>query len=151
MPMIFSAFAAGFIFGLGLLVSQMANPAKVLGFLDIFGAWDPSLALVMAAAVAVSALGYALARWRGAPLLAPRLEIPSRRDLEPRLLAGATIFGIGWGLAGLCPGPAITLLPLGIVEAFVFAAAMLAGMMIFRLVPSGWPQSTFRREAQAEE
>ena len=151
MPLNLAAIAAGFIFGLGLLVSQMVNPAKVLAFLDIFGAWDPSLALVMAAAVAVSALGYAAARKRGAPLLALGFEIPARRNLEPRLLMGAAIFGIGWGLAGLCPGPAITLLPLGIAKAFVFVGAMLAGMLIFQLVPTGWPRTTFRREAQAEE
>lgn len=148
MALIASAFVAGLLFGLGLIISQMINPAKVLAFLDISGAWDPSLAIVMAGAVAVSALGYAYAKRRGVPVLAPRLEIPARRDLEPRLLTGAAIFGIGWGLAGLCPGPALTLLPLGLWQAFVFVASMLTGMLIFRFVPADWPQSTFRREPQ---
>ena len=151
MALILSAFASGLIFGLGLIVSQMVNPAKVLAFLDIFGDWDPSLALVMGAAVAASALGYSIAKRRGVPLFAARLQIPTRRDVEPRLLTGAALFGIGWGLVGLCPGPALTALPLGLWQVFVFVAAMLAGMAIFRLVPAGWPQSTFRREPLAAE
>lgn len=144
MALVISSLAAGLLFGLGLVISQMTNPAKVLAFLDIFGSWDPSLALVMGAAVAVSALGYAAAKRKGRPMLAPRFEIPSRRDLEPRLLLGASLFGVGWGLVGLCPGPALTLLPLALPEVFVFVAAMLAGMILFRGVPQDWPQSTFR-------
>ena len=151
MVLVLSSLVAGLLFGLGLVISQMVNPAKVLAFLDIFGSWDPSLALVMGAAVAVSALGYAVAKHRGRPVLAPRLEIPTRRDLDPRLLAGAAIFGVGWGLAGLCPGPALTLLPLALPKAFLFVAAMLAGMVLFRFVPEGWPQSTFRRETRPVE
>ncbi|MDF3053212.1 MAG: hypothetical protein K0S19_1317 [Geminicoccaceae bacterium] len=147
MPLIVSAFAAGLLFGLGLIVSQMVNPAKVLGFLDIFGAWDPSLALVMGGAVAVSALGYVVARRRGVHVLAPRLEIPTRRDLDPRLIGGAALFGIGWGLVGLCPGPALVGLTFGPWPVFVFVTAMIVGMAIFRLVPADWPQVTFRREA----
>jgi len=147
MPLIVSAFAAGLLFGLGLIVSQMVNPAKVLGFLDIFGAWDPSLALVMGGAVAVSALGYVVARRRGVPVLAPRLEIPTRRDLDPRMIGGAALFGIGWGLVGLCPGPALVGLTFGPWPVFVFVTAMIVGMAIFRLVPADWPQVTFRREA----
>ncbi len=147
MPLIVSAFVSGLLFGLGLIVSQMVNPAKVLGFLDIFGAWDPSLALVMGGAVAVSALGTLLAKRRGVPVLAPRLEIPTRRDLDPRLIRGAALFGIGWGLVGLCPGPALTALPFGPWQVFAFVAAMIAGMAVFRLVPADWPQVTFRREA----
>jgi len=146
-PLILSAFASGLLFGLGLIVSQMVNPAKVLGFLDIFGNWDPSLALVMGAAVAVSALGTLVTRRRGAPVLAPRLEIPTRRDLDPRLIGGAALFGIGWGLVGLCPGPALVGLTFGPWPVFVFVAAMIVGMAIFRLVPADWPQVTFRREA----
>ena len=151
MTLILSTFVAGLLFGLGLVISQMVNPAKVLAFLDIFRSWDPSLALVMGAAVAVSALGYGFAKQRGRPFLAPRLEIPTRRDLEPRLLAGAAIFGIGWGLAGLCPGPALTLLPLALPKASLFVAAMLAGMVLFRFVPEDWPKSTFRRETRPAE
>ena len=112
MPLILTSFASGLLFGLGLVVSQMVNPAKVLAFLDVFGAWDPSLAFVMGAAVAVSALGYFVATRRGTPLFGARLEIPTRRDLEPRLLSGAALFGIGWGLVGLCPGPALAALQL---------------------------------------
>ncbi len=148
MPLIFSSFIAGLVFGLGLIVSQMINPAKVLGFLDVFGAWDASLAVVMAAAVAASALGYFVAMRLGVPIFAPRLEIPARRDLEPRLLTGAAIFGIGWGLVGLCPGPALTVLPLGLWQVFVFVAALLAGMVIFRFIPENWPQTSIRHDVQ---
>jgi uncharacterized protein len=147
MPLILAAFASGLLFGLGLIISQMVNPAKVLGFLDIFGNWDPSLAFVMGGAVAVSALGTLIAKRRGVPVLAPRLEIPTRRDLDPRLLGGAALFGIGWGLAGLCPGPALVSLTFGPWQVFAFVAAMIAGMAIFRLVPSDWPQVTFRRRS----
>ncbi len=129
-----SAFAAGLLFGLGLLVSGMSDPAKVLGFLDMAGDWDPSLALVMAGAVAVSALGTLVARRRGRPLLAPRLDIPTRRDLDLPLVAGAAIFGLGWGLAGLCPGPALTLLTVAPAQAATFVAAMVASMLLVRLV-----------------
>ena len=137
MPLIVSAFASGLLFGLGLIVSAMVNPAKVLAFLDLAGDWDPSLAFVMAGAVAVSAFGSHVARRRGVPVLAPRLEIPARRDLDPRLIGGAALFGIGWGLVGLCPGPALTALTFGPWQVFAFAAAMIAGMALFRLVPAG--------------
>ena len=142
----FSSFAAGLLFGLGLIISQMTNPAKVLAFLDVFGKWDASLAFVMIGAIAVSAAGYAFAVRRGVPYLAPRLEIPTRRDLEPRLMTGAAVFGVGWGLVGLCPGPALTILPLGLWQGAVFVAALIGGMVLFRFVPEDWPQSTFRRE-----
>lgn len=149
MKVIVSAFAVGLVFGVGLIVSQMINPAKVLAFLDIFGDWDPSLAVVMGAAVAVSALGYLIAKRRGTPVLAPRLEIPTQPGLEPRLLAGAAVFGIGWGLAGLCPGPALTILSLGLWQAFVFVAAMLSGMVAFRFVSVDWLHSTSSRPRRA--
>ena len=147
MALVISAFACGLLFGLGLIVSQMVNPAKVLAFLDIFGNWDPSLALVMGAAVAVSALGYVIARQRRTPLFAPRLEISTRRDLDPRLIGGAALFGVGWGLAGFCPGPALVALTFGPLHVFVFVAAMIAGMALFRVVPDDWPRVTFRRAA----
>ena len=137
MPLILSAFASGLVFGLGLIVSQMVNPAKVIGFLDVFGSWDPSLALVMGAAVAASAVGYVVARRRGVPVFSSRLEMPTRRDIDPRLVAGAALFGIGWGLVGLCPGPALTILPVGPWQVAVFVASMVAGMALFRLVPTG--------------
>ncbi len=136
MASIVSAFAVGLLFGLGLLVSGMSDPAKVLAFLDMAGHWDPSLAFVMAGAVAVSALGTLMARRRGRPVLGSRLEIPARRDLDPRLVGGAAIFGLGWGLAGLCPGPALTLLTVAPMQAATFVAAMLAGMLLVRLIPS---------------
>lgn len=148
MAKIISSFAIGLLFGLGLLVSQMANPAKVLAFLDIFGDWDPSLAFVMAGAVVISALGYVLARRRGTPVLATKLEIPTRRELDPRLILGAAIFGIGWGLVGLCPGPALTILTVAPAQAGLFVTAMLAGMVLFRLVPADWPQALIARAAQ---
>jgi len=146
MPLIVSAFASGLLFGLGLIVSQMVNPAKVLGFLDIFGAWDPSLALVMGGAVVVSAVGHLVAKRRGVPVLAPHLEIPTRRDLDPRLIGGAALFGIGWGLVGLCPGPALTAVSFGPWQVLVFVAAMIAGMGLFRMVTPAWHRVTLRRE-----
>lgn len=149
MPAILSALASGLLFGLGLIVSQMVNPAKVLGFLDVFGNWDPSLAFVMGGAVAVSALGTVLAKRRGIPVFARRLEIPTRRDLGPRLIGGAALFGIGWGLVGLCPGPALTAITFGPWQVPVFVAAMGAGMVLFRIVPADQPQATFRREPMA--
>jgi uncharacterized membrane protein YedE/YeeE len=128
---------SGLLFGAGLVVSQMVNPEKVLGFLDFAGiatgAWDPSLAFVMAGALAVTAPGYWLTLRRAAPVAAPEFEVPTRRDIDAKLLSGATIFGLGWGLAGYCPGPAIAALVFGRVETAVFVAAMLAGMGLFRL------------------
>jgi uncharacterized membrane protein YedE/YeeE len=149
MPAILSALVSGLLFGLGLIVSQMVNPAKVLGFLDVFGNWDPSLAFVMGSAVAVSALGTVIARQRGVPVLARRLEIPTRRDLDPRLIGGAALFGIGWGLVGLCPGPALTVITFGPWQILVFVVAMVAGMGLFRIVLPDQPQATFRRESMA--
>ena len=136
MRAILSAFICGLLFGAGMIISQLANPAKVLGFLDIFGYWDPSLAVAMIGAVAASALGTTIARRRGAPVLARRLEIPTQRDLDARLIVGAVLFGIGWGLVGLCPGPALTAITFGPWQALVFAAAMIVGMALFRMVPS---------------
>jgi uncharacterized membrane protein YedE/YeeE len=127
------ALLAGILFGLGLAVSQMINPAKVLAFLDFADRWDPSLALVMAGALGVTALGYRLALKRPAPLLAPRFEVPTWREIDRRLLAGAVLFGIGWGLVGFCPGPAIASLAYGVRESIIFVAAMLAGMALFRV------------------
>lgn len=122
-----AALAAGLLFGLGLAVSQMINPLKVLGFLDWFGAWDPSLAFVMLGAVVVSALGFRLVRRRGAPVFSPRFEWPTRRDIDAPLMLGAAIFGIGWGLGGYCPGPGFAAMALGFWEPFVFTAAMVGG------------------------
>jgi uncharacterized protein len=134
MMLVFSAFVCGLIFGLGLIVSQMINPSKVLGFLDVWGDWDPSLALVMAAAVMVSSLGYMVAKRREQPLLGSSLLIPTKKKLDPRLVTGAALFGLGWGLVGLCPGPAIAILPLARWQAVVFVGAMLAGMLLIRFI-----------------
>ena len=123
----------GFIFGFGLLISGMMQPTKVLGFLDLFGgAWDPSLAVVMAAALAVAAAGYALARWQERPLFAAQSLWPTARQVDGPLVTGAVLFGIGWGLVGLCPGPAIENLATGSVRVLVFVVAMVAGMLLQR-------------------
>ncbi|BDA84603.1 membrane protein [Aureimonas sp. SA4125] len=133
MARILVALLAGLVLGIGLVVSQMVVPAKVLGFLDVFGNWDPSLAFVMSGAILVSAPAFAVARRMNSPALARSFEIPTRRDLNPRLLSGAAIFGIGWGLVGLCPGPALVALGFGLGPALLFVAAMVAGMVVFHL------------------
>src|SRR5690348_17001392 len=124
------AFIGGLIFGFGLLISGMANPAKVLGFLDLFGAWDPSLLVVMAAALAVTFIGYALARRRGRPLFEDASQWPAVTLIDRRLICGAALFGIGWGLVGFCPGPALVNLATLSPKVIVFVAAMLAGMLL---------------------
>ena len=128
------AFIAGLTFGIGLIVSGMANPAKVLGFLDITGRWDPSLALVMAGAIAIGSIGFALARRRPATLLGAPMQLTTARDIDRRLVMGSLLFGVGWGLAGFCPGPALVALGAGHVKALVFVAAMIAGMALFELL-----------------
>ena len=134
-----SAFAIGALFGLGLTVSQMINPTKVLGFLDLFGAWDPSLALVMAGALIVTGIGYRLVLRQPAPLLAKSFRLPTARDLDRRLLAGAAVFGLGWGLAGFCPGPAISALASGRWQTFAFIVAMVCGFWVSRLADRRQP------------
>ncbi|MDX1636288.1 MAG: DUF6691 family protein [Marinobacter sp.] len=129
-----SALITGLVFGLGLLVSGLANPAKVLAFLDLAGAWDPSLALVMAAAVAVGLVGFRQARRRNQSLLGGPMRLPTANQLDRRLVLGALGFGVGWGLAGFCPGPALVALGAGELKALVFVAAMLAGMALFELL-----------------
>lgn len=124
----------GIVFGSGLSVSGMTNPAKVLAFLDVLGPWDPTLAFVMGGAVAVSALGYRLCRGRDRAWLGDAFAIPTRRDLDASLLGGAAVFGVGWGLVGLCPGPALANLGRGSVEIGVFVAAMLAGVAAYRAI-----------------
>ncbi|MSU88012.1 YeeE/YedE family protein [Rhodobacteraceae bacterium 2CG4] len=127
------ALLSGLIFGLGLVLSGMANPAKVLNFLDLAGSWDPSLAFVMGGAIAVTAPGFALlTRRRERPLHAARFHLPTARDLDPRLLGGAAVFGVGWGLGGFCPGPALTALPVAATGTLVFVPTMLAGMWLAR-------------------
>ncbi len=122
---------AGLLMGAGLAIAQMINPEKVIAFLDFAGNWDPSLAVVLCSALAVSFVGYRLTIGRGRPLLANAFQIPDRRDIDTPLVAGAAIFGIGWGLGGYCPGPAISAVVLGTWEPFVFIAAMLAGSVLY--------------------
>ena len=122
---------AGLVFGLGLIVSGMADPAKVLGFLDLGGAWDPSLAFVMAGAIAVGALAFALAEKRTVSFLGAAMKVPTSRDIDRRLVVGSIVFGIGWGVAGFCPGPGLVALGMGQVKALVFVLAMLVGMGAF--------------------
>ncbi|MET3440337.1 putative membrane protein YedE/YeeE [Variovorax paradoxus] len=130
----FTSLLAGLVFGLGLLVSGMANPAKVLGFLDVGGAWDPSLAFVMGGAIGVGAVAFAVARKRTHSLLGAAMKLPASREIDRRLLAGSALFGIGWGVAGFCPGPGLVALGMGEAKALVFVLAMVAGMGIFEWI-----------------
>jgi len=124
------AFASGALFGVGLLVSGMTDPGKVVGFLDLFGAWDPSLAFVMVGAIGVHALSYRSVRARNAPLFDDRFHVPEARGVDAPLVAGAALFGIGWGLSGYCPGPALVSLGTLSPSPFVFTAAMAGGMVL---------------------
>jgi len=133
----FFAFVAGLVFGLGLIIAGMANPAKILGFLDLAGKWDPSLALVMAGAIAVGLVAFALARRRTVSAIGLPMQLPSASTLDARLILGSLVFGIGWGLAGFCPGPAIVALGAGYTKAAVFVVAMLLGMGAFELIQRG--------------
>lgn len=128
-----AALLAGLIFGLGLTISEMVNPAKVLAFLDVFGNWDPSLAFVMGGALIVTAIGYRLAWTRAKPVFTERFQVPGNRQIDARLAFGAVLFGIGWGLVGLCPGPAISALSIGGTPVLVFLGAMGAGMAAFEV------------------
>lgn len=130
----FFALLAGAVFGIGLIVSGMADPRKVIGFLDLAGPWDPSLAFVMGGAVAVGVLAFAFMRGRKTSLLGLQLEMPASTELDRPLIAGSLLFGIGWGIAGFCPGPALVALGMGEHKAIVFVAAMLAGMGLFELL-----------------
>ncbi|MEQ1753669.1 MAG: YeeE/YedE family protein [Micropepsaceae bacterium] len=123
-----SSLAAGLVFGVGLTVSGMLNPAKIMNFLDVAGTWDPSLAFVMGAAVIVTVIGYRLSMLDPKPLFETKFFVPGATDLDARLIVGAAIFGIGWGLGGFCPGPAISALSIGAGGTYAFVAAMIAGM-----------------------
>ncbi len=134
MTTVFTSLLAGLAFGLGLIISGMANPAKVLGFLDLAGAWDPSLAFVMAGAIAVAAFAFALAKKRAVSFLGAAMKLPGSRDIDRRLVVGSVLFGIGWGVAGFCPGPGLVALGMGEIKALAFVAAMLLGMGIFEWI-----------------
>ena len=127
----FASFLAGLVFGTGLLLSGMVDPVKVQGFLDLTGAWDPSLVLVMAGAIAVGLVAFTLAGKRSRSLLGADMKLPSSRQIDRRLVGGSVVFGIGWGLAGVCPGPGLVALGMGQGKAVVFIAAMLVGMGLF--------------------
>lgn len=134
MRRLLASFTAGGLFGAGLLVSQMTNPDKVLSFLDILGDWDPSLAFVMGAALLVTLIGYRFVLRRSTPLFEGRFRLPTRTDIDGRLIGGAALFGAGWGLAGLCPGPAMASLSFGGLSVIVFVVAMLAPILILRRI-----------------
>ncbi len=125
------AFVTGLVFGGGLLLSGLVNPAKVLGFLDVTGKWDPSLACVMGGAIAVGLVAFGVARRRTSSLLGLPMRLPAARGIDARLIGGSVVFGIGWGMAGFCPGPAVVALGAGYGKAAVFVLAMLAGMALF--------------------
>jgi hypothetical protein len=130
---IFFSWLVGLIFGLGLIISGMANPAKVFGFLDIAGAWDPSLAFVMVGGIGVTSIGFFFARRRTQSWLGLPLQMPAARDIDRRLIVGSVLFGLGWGLAGICPGPAMVVVGMGALKGGVFVLAMLLGMAVFEL------------------
>lgn len=126
-----ASFLSGLVFGVGLLLSGMVDPLKVQGFLDFAGPWDPSLVLVMAGAIAVGLVAFTLARGRTASVLGAEMRLPTARDVDRRLIGGSVVFGIGWGLAGVCPGPGLVALGMGQGKAVTFVVAMLAGMASF--------------------
>lgn len=139
-------FASGVLFALGLGISGMTNPAKIIAFLDITGKWDPSLALVMVGAIGAYSLLYRVVRRNEAPLFAEAFSVPDRRDIDARLVAGATLFGVGWGLGGFCPGPSIVALLSGAPIVFVFVVSMLLGMAVFEAIDSREPVETDAHE-----
>ncbi len=128
------AFASGLIFGLGLILAGMANPAKVLGFLDVAGTWDPSLAFVMAGAIVIGFVAFLVAKKRTQSFLGLPMQMPTNQLIDKRLVLGSALFGIGWGLVGICPGPGIVLLGVGEIKGLVFVSALLLGVLIFRLI-----------------
>lgn len=140
-----AAFSAGLIFGIGLCLGQMTNPAKVLAFLDVLGVWDPTLALVFIGAVLTTLVGYRLTMARGTPYLTDRFSLPSTKSVDLPLIGGAVTFGVGWGIAGFCPGPAITALGALSSEALVFLGAMILGLAIGRAIQStNWRRTPSR-------
>ncbi|HQS32008.1 MAG: hypothetical protein B7X59_09955 [Polaromonas sp. 39-63-203] len=139
---IFTSLLSGLVFGLGLIVSGMANPAKVLGFLDLTGNWDPSLALVMAGAISISFFAFLVAQKRSRSLIGADMRLPGGRHIDRRLVVGGLLFGVGWGIAGFCPGPGLVALGMGEVKALVFVASMLTGMITFEVLDRRRPPLT---------
>jgi uncharacterized protein len=142
MRTLFTAFASGLLFGLGIIVSGMVDPAKVLAFLDVAGNWDPSLAFVMGGAIPVAAAGFFLARRMVRPVCSGRFSEPAKASLDARLILGAVLFGAGWGLVGYCPAPALVASVLGQPGTLIFVAAMLAGMAVYELQAKLSPRSS---------
>lgn len=138
------ALAAGALFGAGLAVSGMADPLRVRNFLDLLGDWDPTLAFVMAGAIVPMAVAWRFQPRMASPIAADSFSLPTAQDLDPRLIAGAALFGIGWGVAGLCPGPAIANLAIAPVPAAIFVAAMLLGMILHKLLPATPARQSFK-------
>lgn len=138
-------FLVGLLFGLGLLLSGMTDPAKVIGFLDLFGSWDPSLAMVMGGAILVGIFGFAVAKKRTTALLGGAMQLPTNRDIDRRLVIGGLVFGTGWGLAGFCPGPALVSAEAGHLQAIVFLIAMLAGMAVHELSAQRPPKAVAQK------
>lgn len=136
-----TAFFSGLVFGIGLLVSGMANPEKVLGFLDLAGVWDPSLALVMVGAIGVGLVGFLIAGKRTVTLFGNPIRLPTATQIDKRLVLGSLAFGVGWGIAGFCPGPALVALGAGETKALVFVVSMVAGMAIFEMFERGMQAS----------
>ena len=132
--LVIASLLAGLVFGIGLIVSGLANPAKVLGFLDLAGPWDPSLAFVMAGAIAVGLAAFAAAKNRTRSVLGAAMRLPTDRPIDRRLVLGSMVFGIGWGIAGFCPGPGLVAFGRGEAKAVVFLAAMLVGMGLFEWI-----------------
>ncbi|NVK35481.1 MAG: YeeE/YedE family protein [Rhodobacteraceae bacterium] len=132
MAKVFTAFVFGLIFGVGILISGMANPAKVLNFFDVAGTWDPSLMFVMGGALIVTAIGYRFVFRLPHPLLDGKFLVPTRKDLDLKLILGSVIFGVGWGMSGFCPGGLIPAIGIGIVEPIIAVAAVLAGMYTYK-------------------
>ena len=134
---IFAAFIIGIIFGMGILISGMANPAKVLNFFDVAGTWDPSLMFVMGGAVVTTFIGYRVVLARAQPILARTFQVPTASRIDPKLIAGSAIFGLGWGLAGFCPGAALPALGTGRAEVVIFVASLITGIIVARLIANG--------------
>ncbi|MCB4457893.1 DUF6691 family protein [Leisingera sp. McT4-56] len=143
-----SSYAIGLIFGIGISISGMANPAKVLNFFDFAGMWDPSLIFVMGGALATAFIGYRFVFGFSRPLLSDRFNLPARRDLDLPLIGGAAVFGVGWGIGGFCPGGALPALGTGNYEVFIFAAAMVAGILAAKRLQRWFGQRTSAQKHQ---
>jgi uncharacterized membrane protein YedE/YeeE len=141
-----SEFAIGLLFGWGLLISGMTDPGKVIGFLDLAGTWDPSLALVMGGGILVGLMGFTVAKKRTRSILGSAMHLPTSRDIDRRLVLGSLTFGAGWGLAGFCPGPGIVAMGAGESKAALFVVAMIAGMLVFEVLDR-WAKARATRGA----